>query len=125
MSPETITRHQILDANGSVGSTEETILDMSTLGSSLSTRTIRQISFASDGTIYLGSTTSDPMLVVTPMTVIPQEVDYFYKGIIPKCTKYSACWGSGTILYLIGGDSFVGNRWDIYKIDMGATVGAR
>jgi hypothetical protein len=123
-APVKIARHTV-DAGGNVGA-PDVILDLSTTGSAFSSKIIRQISFASDGTMYLGtnSTLPDPMLVVTPIGVIPQEVDYFYKNIIPICGKYSACWGTGTILYVIVGNG--GSvEYDIYKIDMGVTVGAR
>jgi hypothetical protein len=123
--PAKIARHTI-DAGGNVGS-QEIILDMTT-SSIYPIRVIRSISFASDGTMYLGSSTTldpNPMLVVTPIGVTPQVVDYFYKSILPECSKFCSCWGNGTILYMIGGTGTTTNGYDIYKIDMGATVGAR
>jgi len=70
--------------------------------------------------MYIGANSSDPLLVVTP-----QGVDYFYKSIIPACSKYFSSWGNGTNLYLIAGDGTSGNEYVICKIDMGITVGAR
>jgi hypothetical protein len=110
-----IYRHSI-DASGNVGA-QELVLDLGT--TAFSTRTIINIAFSSDGTLYIGTNTSDPMLIATP-----QGVDFFYKSILPACNKLFFCWGTGTTLYLIGGEG-VGNEYGLYKISMGATVGAR
>jgi hypothetical protein len=115
--PIKIWRHTV-DASGTVGP-QLPVLDMGTTGV-FSGRLIRNISFSLDGTIYIGTNSTNPILVVTP-----QGVDYFYKGIIPTCSKYFSSWGNGTNLYLIAGDGTSANQYVVCKIDMGAKVGAR
>jgi hypothetical protein len=109
-------RH-LIDASGNVGA-QELVLDLG--ATSFSIRKIVNLAFSSDGTMYLGTNTSDPILVATS-----QGVDYFYKSILPTCSKLFFCWGSGTQLHLIGGEGVTGNEYGLYKINMGAPVGAR
>jgi hypothetical protein len=114
-APASIWKHQI-DASGNVGA-KELVLDMS--GTAFASRTIRAITFSADGTMYIGTDSSDPILIVNPVT---RSVDYFYKNILPPYCK-NFYWGRGTYLYLLSGNSNPAQEWNIYRVDIG-TAGA-
>ena len=113
-NPAKIWRH-LLDATGKVGS-QELVLDMSTTGD-FSSRMISAIAFSSNGTMYIATDSPDPILVVDPAT---NNVDFFYKDILPSnCKQFG--WGNGTYLYMISGDTNLGQEWTVYRVDMGTT----
>jgi hypothetical protein len=118
--PAKIWRHQLL-GNGDVGP-QELVLDMST--SDFSDRLIRAISFASNGNIFIAtdltSTTEvmdNPLLVYEPGT---GKFDIFYKNILPSSFK-DMCWGTGTNIYIISGNTTPEVDWYVFKIDLGVT----
>jgi hypothetical protein len=115
-NPAQIWRHQT-DATGKVGA-QELVLDMSTTGE-FSSRSITAIAFASNGTMYIATDSTNPILIVDPVT---GELDFFYKNILLPYCKHLA-WGNGTYLYMISGDTNLGQEWTVYRVDMG-TVGA-
>ncbi|HOT97783.1 MAG TPA: hypothetical protein PLN61_12760 [bacterium] len=114
--PVKIYRHAIGD-KGSVGA-QELVLDLSKT-SMFAGRSLKAISFASDGTMIIATDAADPLLSYTPAT---GQMDYYYKGILnPYCKHFS--WGSKTYLYMICGDDTAGEEWTVYRVDMGTTAG--
>ena len=114
LNPVKIYRHTI-DASGTVG-TQELYLDMTTAGD-FASRTIKGIAFSSNGTMYLATDATDPILVVDPATL---QVDIFYKSIVPPYCKYFY-WGSKNRLFMISGDTVIGQEWTVYRVDLGST----
>jgi len=114
-APGSIWKHQI-DASGNVGP-KELVLDMS--ATAFASRTIAAITFSADGTMYIGTNSSDPILVFNPTT---GTVDYFYKNILPPYCK-NFYWGRGTYLYMLSGNVNPAQEWTVYRVDMG-TAGA-
>jgi hypothetical protein len=113
--PASIWKHQII-AGDSVGP-KELVLDMS--GTAFTSRTITAITFDANGTMYIGTDSSDPILFVNPIT---GSVDYFYKNILPPYCK-NFYWGWGTYLYMISGNANPAQEWTVYRVDFG-TAGA-
>jgi hypothetical protein len=114
-APGSIWKHRIV-ARDSVGS-KELVIDLS--GTAFAARTIRAITFSADGTMYIGTDSSDPILIVNPAT---GSVDYFYKDILPPYCK-NFYWGRGTYLYMISGNTNPAQEWTVYRVDFG-TAGA-
>jgi hypothetical protein len=114
-APASIWKHQII-AGDSVGP-KELVLDMS--GTAFASRTITAITFDVNGTMYIGTDSSDPILIVNPTT---GSVDYFYKNILPPYCK-NFYWGRGTYLYMISGNANPAQEWTVYRVDIG-TAGA-
>jgi hypothetical protein len=114
-APGSIWKHRIV-ARDSVGS-KELVIDLS--GTAFASRTIRAITFSADGTMYVGTDSSDPILIVNQAT---GSVDYFYKNILPPYCK-NFYWGRGTYLYMLSGNSNPAQEWTVYRVDMG-TAGA-
>jgi hypothetical protein len=112
-TPASIWKHQI-DGSGNVGP-KELVLDMS--GTAFASRTITAITFSADGTMYIGTDSSDPILIGNPAT---GRVDYFYKSILPPYCK-NFYWGRGTYLYMISGNANPAQEWTVYRVDMGTT----
>jgi hypothetical protein len=112
-TPASIWKHQI-DGSGNVGP-KELVLDMS--GTAFASRTITAITFSADGTMYIGTDSSDPILIGNPAT---GSVDYFYKSILPPYCK-NFYWGRGTYLYMISGNANPAQEWTVYRVDMGTT----
>lgn len=112
--PVKIWKH-LLDENGNVGE-QELVFDMSTAGI-FSTRSVTAITVASDGTLFIATDSTDPILILNPET---GPADLFYKDILPSYCKYFA-WGSGDHLYMITGDTNAGEEWTVYRVDMGTT----
>jgi hypothetical protein len=114
-APAVIWRHA-LDASGNVGA-QEWVLDMN--ATEFASRTLRAITFSANGAMYLATDSPDPILLVEPTT---QKVEIFYKGILsPYCKHFY--WGSGTNIYMISGDTNLGQVWTVFKFDAG-TKGA-
>jgi hypothetical protein len=114
-APASIWKHPII-AGDSVGP-KELVLDMS--GTAFASRTITAITFDVNGTMYIGTDSSDPILIVNPTT---GSVDYFYKNILPPYCK-NFYWGRGTYLYMISGNANPAQEWTVYRVDIG-TAGA-
>ncbi len=112
--PAKIWRHTI-DSTGNVGD-QKPVIDMSTTVE-LSSLLIRAITFSSNGIMYIATDSPDPILVVDPAT---KKVDFFYKGILPSYCK-QFYWGSGNYLYMICGDTNLGEEWTVYRVDTGTT----
>ncbi|MGD0339547.1 MAG: hypothetical protein ABSB78_12260, partial [Bacteroidota bacterium] len=84
-------------------------------------RSIRGIAFSSNGNMFIGTDASaDPLLILDLNTKI---VDYFYKGILPSYCRHLN-WGSGNYLYMVRGNTSTAQKWTVYRVNMGATVGA-
>lgn len=114
-APASIWKHQI-DASGNVG-TKEPVLELS--GTEFASRTISTLTFSANGTMYIGTDSPDPILIANPAA---GSVDYFYKSILPPYCK-NFCWGRGTYLYMISGNSVPAQEWTVYRVDIG-TAGA-
>ncbi|MEG8946490.1 IPT/TIG domain-containing protein [Rosettibacter firmus] len=110
--PAKIWRHPILNP-GSLGQ-RELVFDFST-SSEFSSRAVRNIAFSSDGKMFIATDSPNPLLILDLST---NQIDYFYKGIIPPyCKQFH--WGNGNYLYLIIGDTAAGQEWTVYRVDMG------
>lgn len=109
-------RNQIL-GNGAVGE-KELVLDLSKFSANDSTSLdVTSFNFSSDGKMYL-SVNDENTLVVYDMA--SDKMDHFYKGILPGYCKYFN-WGNSTSIYMITGNSELGEEWTVYKVDMGIT----
>jgi hypothetical protein len=116
-SPATISRH-MFDGQGNLGS-QEMVVDLTAAG--FGSRTLRALTFSANGTMYIGTDAPDPILVA-PQSGATGEVDTFYKSILPSYCK-QFYWGTGNYLYMIRGDTALGEEWTVYRIDLG-TPGA-
>jgi hypothetical protein len=107
-------RHSI-GAGGVLGA-QQVMLDWNaaTVGE-FASRSIRGFTFAADGTMYLVTDSVDPVLMVDLTT---KTVQILYKGILPGYCKYF-CGSSRHYLYLITGDSTLGQEWAVYRVDIG------
>lgn len=114
--PATIWRHA-LDASGNVGP-QELVIDMSQ--TAFADRAIRSMAFATNGSMYLATDAPDPLLLVDPVT---KNVEVLYKGILSSYCK-QLCWGASTYLYMIRGDTILGEVWTMFRVDAGVAVGA-
>lgn len=112
-SPVSIWRHSI-DANGNLGP-QELVLDMSV--TAFSSRLVKSLTFSSNGTMYIATDSADPILIADPTA---GSADILYKGILPSNCKHFY-WGIGNYLYMIRGDTALGQEWTIFRIDMGTT----
>lgn len=108
-----IWRHPI-DGSGNVG-TRELVLDLST-NSEFSSRLIRGLVFSENGIMFIATDSSNPILIFDPAS---NQLDYFYKSILPPYCK-NFYWGNGTFLYLIIGDTAAGQEWTVYRVNMGS-----
>ncbi len=107
-----IWRHKITSP-GNVGD-RELVLDLSTY-SEFSNRLIRNIAFSEDAKMFIGTDSPDPLLI---FDLSSNQLDYFYKSIIPPYCK-QLYWGNNNFLYLIIGDTAAGQQWTVYRVDMG------
>jgi len=103
-----IWRHEILDGAGSLGA-QELVLDWAATGDFAESDPL-VINFDVEGTIYIGTTHSQPMMMIKA----DGTQDIFYKDIILG-TVEEFVWGSGTKAYQIMGQE----TWDVIQIDMG------
>ncbi len=82
-------------------------------------RSVKALTISSDGKIYLATDSKDPILIADPVS---NTVDYLYKGILPSnCKQF--CWGAGTNIYMISGDTQLSVNWTVYKVDTGIKSG--
>jgi hypothetical protein len=96
----------------------ELVLDLGAY-SGLSSRLVKSMTFSADGVMYLITDATDPLLV---FNTADDNLDYFYKNIIPSIGK-NCFWGNGNYLYMISGDvtnADVSLRWNVARINMGA-----
>lgn len=108
-----IYRHSI-DASGNLG-TQELVLNWQE--TEFAARVPRSIAFASDGTMFIGTDSADPLLLFDPTT---KDMDIFYKSILqPYCKQFN--WGTGNYLYMISGNSAPAQQWTVFRVDMGKT----
>jgi len=101
-------RHEILDANGSLGA-RELVFDRANAGD-YSEATFNTLTFASDGTLYIGTNSEDPILAV----YTDGSHDAYYKGILPTSAE-RLVWGNGDKMYMVLG----GETWNVQEIEMG------
>jgi hypothetical protein len=114
-APARIWRHSV-GTGGTLGNQEP----VANLGAyaAFSSRTVRALSFAASGEIYLTTDATDPLLICNPANA---TLDYYYKGIVPPYGKH-AYWGSGVYLYMVSGDpdnTDTALRWNIARVNMG------
>jgi hypothetical protein len=109
-----IYRHSI-DASGNVGE-QELVLDMK-MNEELASRAIVGLTFSSGGVMYLATDAVNPIITYN---LSDGTVDYLYKEILrPYCKSF--CWGTGTFMYMINGDTTTGEEWKVYKVNTGIT----
>lgn len=114
--PATIWRHAI-GAGGTVGP-QEMVIDMN--ATAFASQALRAILFSANGTMYLATDSTNPILIVNPTT---KNVEILYKGILsPYCKQF--CWGAGTSFYMISGDTILGQVWTVFRVDAGFAAGA-
>jgi hypothetical protein len=108
-----IYRHSI-DASGNLGEQTEVLNWQET---EFAARQFRTITFASDGTMFIGIDSTDPLLLFDPTT---KNIDIFYKSILePYCKQFA--WGTGNYLYMISGNVAPAQQWTVFRVDMGKT----
>jgi len=102
-------RHEILDANGSLGP-QELMLDWATTGDDYADSEPTGVAVTADGTMYVSCDNENPIIVVTP----DGRQDVFYKDILPYyAVKLIA--GTSNYLYMILGTE----EYTIIRIDIG------
>jgi hypothetical protein len=124
-----IYRHLIGGSGASLGA-RELVFDLGK--TQFSSRTLKSISFAASGTMYITTEAANPLLVVTS----DSTADYFYKEImshtVDNAPSYwygkQSYWGATNNLFMVGYDttsaSVAGaDRWNVFKVSMG-TAGA-
>lgn len=112
-NPLKIWRHAV-DASGNLG-IQELVLDMSTTGG-FASRLIKSLRFSTSGLMYLATDSEDPILLFDPNT---STLDYLYKNILtPYCKHFY--WGTGNYIYMITGDSALGEEWTVYRVNVGS-----
>lgn len=102
--------------NGTLGAQE---LFLNWQASQFGSLLFASMAFASDGRMFIGTDAADALVVFDPAT---NQMDYFYKGILPPYCK-GIQWGTGNYLYMIGGNTEPAQDWKAYKVDMGSTGG--
>ncbi len=111
-APARIWRHSV-STGGTLGNQEP----VANLGAyaAFSSRTVRAMSFAASGEVYLTTDATDPLLICNPANA---TLDYYYKGIVPPFGNH-AYWGSGVYLYMVSGDpdnADTALRWNIARV---------
>ena len=89
-----IWRHQILDANGSLGA-QELILNWEETGVFAESDPL-DFTFAQDGTMYVATNNTYPILVVNT----DNTQDILYKDILPE-QALTIVWGAANDLYMV------------------------
>jgi hypothetical protein len=107
-----ILRHSII-GNGNVGD-KELYLDLTT-NENIASSTVTSIYFSENGNLYIGTDSPDPLII---NVLHFNDVDYFYKNILPSNCKHF-CWGTGNYIYMIANDSTQDPAWNVYRVDMG------
>ena len=84
-----------ISASGELGA-EEVYFDASAqLGAGVA---VNALAFAADGTLFLGTTAPDPVVLVSP----DRSFETLYPDVIPSPVRAFA-WGPGSILYMVQG----------------------
>ncbi|HLP15928.1 MAG TPA: IPT/TIG domain-containing protein [Bacteroidota bacterium] len=115
--PTKIWRHSI-SPGGVLGAAELVAAFDST---SFSARTVKSLTFSTDGKMFIGTDSPDPLLVAD-ISSLPASLDLFYKGILPSSIKHMN-WGMGNYLYMITNDPLANpaQDWNVYKVNIGST----
>lgn len=95
--PSGVFRHQILSTTGSLGP-QEVVLEWANTGNYAGS-TFNGFSFASDGTMYITTDNTDPILMVSPDR---SSVRSLYQGILPS-PGTGITWSGSNICYILGG----------------------
>ena len=104
-----IVRHEIIDNQGNINPTAESVLNWAETGD-YSAATPIYFTFSAEGRIFIGTDYTDPIAVFNPSI---GSISEFYKTILPAEAS-KIVWTSGNILYMIqSGDEVV------LRIDMG------
>jgi hypothetical protein len=109
-----IVKHAI-GANGTL-SAAEPVLDWNAQTTEFDTLVIHAISVSTDGKLFIGVDSPNPLLVYDPTNGI---IDYFYKDIVPGYIR-SMCQGNGEYLYEVHGHPTYATDWTVYRVDMGS-----
>ena len=115
-NPETaIWRHQILDANGSLGD-RELVLNWAETGEYAEAESEPlSFTFDTEGNMYIGTDNENPIF----MLQADGTHNVFYKEILPT-TAQKLVWGTGNYMYMIQG----GETSNCLRIDTGSISGA-
>jgi hypothetical protein len=111
-----IWRHP-LTGSGTLGP-KELYLDWTKVDTTIAKRTIKNMAMSSDDIMYIGTASTDPLLVV--LDPAANKVDYFYKNILLPYDNHIV-WGNGNFLYYISGNSTPAQEWKLYRVDLGTT----
>jgi hypothetical protein len=114
-----IFRHSIAAA-GVLGTQQLVVaLDSTT---QYSQRTVKSITFASNGKMFIGTDAPNPLLIVDISSIPSKNVDMFYKSVLPSSIKHMN-WGRGNYLYMINADATANpaEDWNVYKVNIGST----
>jgi hypothetical protein len=121
-TPALVINRHLIEANGNLGAKEQwLVLDQTIAG--ISKTTIKSMSFSANGTLYLCTNSTNPILMVDPVT---KNIDYLYKGIIPEygiqCCSFSKQVSSGVVtnLYVITGDGSTQKHYNVYQVNLGS-----
>ena len=104
-----IWRHQILDADGNLG-TRELVLNWANTGE-YAASVPQTLTFSDDGLMYIGTNYTHPIMIFDPQN---GRQDILYKGILPSYAVKLE-WGTENYLYMLLG----GTEWNIVRINMG------
>ncbi|MFC1569963.1 hypothetical protein ACFL4L_06990, partial [bacterium] len=107
-----IWRHQIIDANGTLGD-QELVMDWANDAGDYTESVPNYFTFSQDGIMMVGTDNINPILMVDTSD---GTLDVMYKGILSTSVEFLV-WGTGNYLYQIKG----GESWDVMRIDMGAS----
>ena len=104
-----IWRHEILDADGNLGS-RQLVLDWSTTGE-FAESTPKTFTVAGNNSIFIGTDYEQPILFLNSDW---QSAGIVYKDILPTSAEKLG-FGSGNYLYMV----LNGETWDLLRIDVG------
>ncbi len=121
--PANTTTPAIIWSNQIIGDSSvaprQKVLDMST--TAFDSVLVTGLAFSSDGAMYIGTASVDPVLSVDPVS---GKVSSFYKGIIPPYCAAMAWSKTSTYLYIISGNKSPAQTWTVYRLDMGSLGGS-
>ena len=103
-----IWKNSILDAEGRLGESE-LVLDLAETGV-YSESTMQDLAVDGDGTLYVATTHTDPILMIHP----DGSQDVLYKGILPA-DAFRIVNGNSRYMYLMQGNDI----WNILRMDLG------
>jgi len=121
-TPALVMNRHLIGTNGTLGAQEQwLVLDQTIARTSVTT--IKSMTFAANGTLYLCTNSTNPILMVDPST---KNIDYLYKGLIPsygsQFCSFSKLTSSGvaTNLYVITGDGTTQLQYNVYQVNLGS-----